>query len=318
MVTSAGRLQLYFQSENATFIPSGLALPTVPSCYSCGLKCYDLNNDGHLDVVFTSNSANAYVFLNFNLTFSLSTLVPPGGSSLYSHHIVDLNMDGYLDIVLGHQNGNINVFLNLQNGSFIHQTQFSGSDSYVNSIASADFDNDSFIDLVAAVDFNRIVIFFGSSNRTFSVGFTFPGTNPVSLVVDDFNGDGRPDIFSGNGNDQTLGFYENTGFSRALIFASQSPQTVGGNPTLLRTLNIDSNSLPDLIFSRHAGDYSFKTLSNLNGTWTLAKQFGFASCRGLSVVDWNSDVSTHPLYIVHFFILFCRALMMLSVPHITL
>ena len=115
----------------------------------------DFNTDGRLDMVVANYwSGSIDIFLgNGDGTFSFQTTYSTGsGSYPYDVAIGDFNNDSRLDIVVANYGtNNIGIFLGYGNGTFSNQITYStGSNSYPQSVAVGDFNNDSRLDIAVA------------------------------------------------------------------------------------------------------------------------------------------------------------------------
>jgi hypothetical protein len=118
--------------------------------------------------------------------------------------IGDLDHDNYLDIVIANSGAStIGVFLGYGNGSFQSQISYStGNSSAPCSLAIADFNNDSELDIAVANDnSNNVWVFLGYGNGSFIGQIVYSvvdQSNPVYVTVDDLNNDTIPDIVVAN------------------------------------------------------------------------------------------------------------------------
>ncbi|CAF2769741.1 unnamed protein product, partial [Rotaria sp. Silwood2] len=113
------------------------------------------NDDKQVDIVVAnSNTSNILIFLgngngNFTILQSYSTEQSSEPSAIA---IVDLNKDNQMDIVVTNRGtNNVLVFYGLGNGSFLSPKSYSlDYGSRPASVAIADFNNDTLLDIVVA------------------------------------------------------------------------------------------------------------------------------------------------------------------------
>ena len=120
-----------------------------------------------------------------------------GGDSLTTE---DFNGDGASDLAIG----GFRVLLSNGDGTFQEPQGFSGGDR-VTSLSSGDFNQDGLIDIVAAnaqfagVIGPNLAVLTGNGDGTFQDRVVFPlSSDPQSVTVGDFNGDGLPDLVTTN------------------------------------------------------------------------------------------------------------------------
>jgi uncharacterized protein (TIGR03437 family) len=171
----------------------------------------DLNGDGKLDVVWTSDRTNSVWVSLGNGDGTLQPFSPSfqtfggvvGGKPIA---IADLNHDGKLDLIASGRDNNVNVWLNKGAGTFqqrVNSYVYEGpSGSSVatwlagNDIFVADFNGDGNPDIM--VD-NALLL--GNGDGTFQAPLFFGTGFPKATLVfaGDLNGDGKPDLIFING-----------------------------------------------------------------------------------------------------------------------
>jgi hypothetical protein len=119
--------------------------------------------------------------------------------------VADFNGDGIPDLAAisseSGLEGTVAIFLGLGNGSFSARPQLTTPKGFPHSILAADFNQDGKMDLAVLTSPNcmgcaEVMIFLGNGDGTFNLAYESFGLDGeyVSLVVGDFNGDGKPDF----------------------------------------------------------------------------------------------------------------------------
>jgi hypothetical protein len=173
----------------------------------------DFNHDGIVDLAETSacsnvsctgSTAGVLNILLGNADGSFQPAVPYAAlTEPYSVTAGDLNHDGLLDLMVAQRpGGQVGVFGGLSGGAFHTEVNLSAGGSPV-ALALADFNGDGNLDAVVA---NECTTTVGGCNGTVGVllgrgdgSFQSPvnysgGSNPSSVAVGDFNGDGKIDV----------------------------------------------------------------------------------------------------------------------------
>ena len=233
----------------------------------------DFNGDGVPDLAVANfGNNNVSVLLgNGDGTSRSGSLLGPV-SSPYAVAVGHFNGDGALDLAVTSTSSNsVTVFLGNGNGTFqvLPQTFDAGGKRPL-SIAAADIDGDGKLDLVVAnygdpniipPDPGNVAVLLGNGDGTFQAPLTFPvGTNPESVVVGDFNGDGKLDLAVANFDEKNFG-----------------PSTVSV------LLNNTGAPAPDYTLSASPSSVTITQGSNGSSTITVSPQNGFTGGVTLSV-----------------------------------
>jgi hypothetical protein len=179
----------------------------------------DFNEDGKLDLAAADyycarpicTGAMSVLLGNGDGTFQPSTdLVTYGGIS--SVTVADLNGDGHLDIAVPESKiygqGGAGIFLGVGDGTFQPRADFIGKETSPFFMTVGDFNNDNKLDLaitnwggLTALS-SSVSLLLGNGDGTFRPGIEYPnGAAAQSLIVADFNRDGKLDLASSNYND---------------------------------------------------------------------------------------------------------------------
>ena len=239
-------------------IQSTVAVGTGPVALSSG----DFNGDGRVDLV-TSNSGSGDITVlisNGNGTFNRTDL--PAGGTPAGIVTGDFNNDGYTDIVAALSNTNAVILLGNGNGTFQSARSIpSAPAAYL--VVAGDFNNDGKLDLAfgqAVAPEASVIILSGNGDGTFQETSTSTEAgSPSSLLVADFNGDGKPDLavtfFTTNWAppDQLVSILLGNGngtFDPSADFSlGQQVQSVG--PLVVTDLNGDGH--PDVAWATASG-----------------------------------------------------------------
>ena len=206
-----GVIAILLGNGDGTFAP-GQTLATGRVPYA--LATADFNNDGLLDlVVANSGDSTVSVFMGSgDGEFAPTTLLPPfSGTTPLAISVGDFDGDGALDLAVANSGENTVAILINQGCPKVSPTQCTFA-PVLNSvpvgagpaaIATADLNGDGALDLAVA-DSNgaSVTILLGNGAGAFQrIGANDFSTDasPVTLAIDDFNGDGRLDVVTGNG-----------------------------------------------------------------------------------------------------------------------
>lgn len=291
---------LYVLLNITTYSPYGglataqhLGAGTGPGAVTSG----DFNGDGHLDLAsadWGSNSASVLLG-NGDGTFQAAAHFPAGNTpnAITSG---DFNRDGKLDLaVTNYDEAKVLVLLGNGNGTFAPPLAYDvGANPF--SVATADFNRDGILDLVVAnFTDNNISILLGKGDGTFTPA-TPPtinvGNSPCSVIIGDFNRDGKPDLAVANRTDSTVSILLGVGDG---TFYPATPPTVPG-AFLGRTItcgDFDGDGKLDLASASWGSNSIYILRGNGDGTFTLLSPItvGF-NLFGIISGDFNRDGKT--------------------------
>lgn len=246
-----------------------VAVGTAPRFIAFG----DIDNDGKIDLAVANSSSSSVSILrntSSTNTISMATKVDFTTPSFpVSVAIGDLDNDGKIDMVTANQFGeNISVFKNTSTSgaiSFNTNIDYSSSTGPIG-VSIADLNGDNKNDIaIAVLNSNMVSVFRNTSTSNIisfatRVNFT-SGTSPASISIADFDGDGKPDIVTGNSGStaNSASVLRNTSTTSTINFATKVDFAVGTSPTAIAAADINGDSRQDFVTAN--GSTSSRTFS---------------------------------------------------------
>lgn len=236
----------------------------------------DMDLDGLPDLItadFVSGSASVIrnTSLNKNLSFATKNTFSVGNANSQTSSVfsADFDGDGKNDLaVVNKMDTNITILKNAGSpGNIVFQTAIiipAGYESWPSNIATGDLDGDGKPDLVVLNDqYGRPSVFRNISKKD-TIIFATPiflnvVSSPNSVIVTDFDGDGKPDIAFTDG--VSVFVYLNKSIPGILSFAPAVSFPGGFGTTSITAGDLDGDKLPDIVFS-NPGNGNFSIIRN--------------------------------------------------------
>ena len=292
----------------------GFSTPSVSNTYSVGRSPLgaavgDFKEDGNLDLAVANFGDDTVSILlgNGDGTFTAAGSPITVGTGPIFIAVGDFNdpPDGFLDLaVANHGSDDVSILLGNGDGTF---TEAPGSPITVGnqpvSIAAGDFDGDSKSDLAIAnfVD-NSVSILLGNGDGTFTepadcdattVG-TAPtcvvGTQPVSIVAGDFNGDDKLDLATANEATKSVSVLLGNGDG---TFQAAQNFNLGKIPVSLTVADFNGDGALDLAAAHFPGKQLSVILGNGDGTFGKPKTFKTVAGQ-FAITNGDFDGDTKP------------------------
>jgi FG-GAP-like repeat len=234
----------------------------------------DLNNDGYVDAVVTVTGGSFTTYL------SLSGNSFPAGNFLGFNDgpmvvgLGDMDGDGCLDAVQLGAFGLVTIAKGTCDGNF---TQNPNPTAMVGdldpAIQIADVDGDGHLDVIGSAVFYPLAdnpeagteagyllsVLKGDGKGNLSIAQTYRGgTDAYSLVVADFNGDGRPEILTADSLENQVSLFTNDGSGNygppvgETIGYTIGPVNAPDNQSPLEVADLNGDGKADLLFVEYA------------------------------------------------------------------
>ena len=252
----------------------------------------DFDKNGHLDLLVSNSGDNTISYYKgkgdgtFQPRINFKT-----GHNPISVASGNFNGDAYPDFAeLNYADQTIEVFLNTGRGSFKNTGNFLHPGKIPVYMITGDLNKDGVTDIVVAMRFHKVVVFWGAGSGKFSepVSFDVQG-QPTGLEIADYNGDGKLDIAaslagSGNVGVQILFGKGNKEFESSNVFPG------GGQPMTLANIDFNGDGLIDLVVSSNS-HHSLTIFKNKGaGIFEGLKNFASGDFPKFVVVgDFNQD-----------------------------
>ncbi|WDT81449.1 MAG: VCBS repeat-containing protein [Candidatus Manganitrophus sp.] len=184
----------------------------------------DFNEDGKVDLAALNNDEdNLSLFLNQGHVLFAPPVIYEVGRAPFMATVADFNGDRHLDMAVVSRYDRLMILLGKGNGTFENGLVLDPG-AIPTGIISGLFNGDGFLDLAIANNgpgSHEFIFLWGRGDGTFEKGEKgTAGMNPLSLISEDFNQDGRPDIVVVNGLGDSLSF-----FSKRKKAATERPVT---------------------------------------------------------------------------------------------
>jgi FG-GAP-like repeat len=256
-VANPGGLSVLLGNGDGTFKPFVIyAAGSTPFWVSAG----DFNRDGKLDLVVANEGSNNISVLlgkgdgTFEAAVNYATRSQPASVA-----VGDFNADRKLDLAVTNLGSNsVSVFLGKGDGTFWSPVDY-GAGSAPRWVTVGDVNGDGKLDLIAADSAVNggtpgVSVLFGNGNGTFKSEVEYAvGSDPESVALGDFDGDGRIDMAvadMGNSSSQVFVLSASAIFADQLVGTTSPahPVTLGNYGT--QTLQISSIVASPIVFSQ--------------------------------------------------------------------
>ena len=250
----------------------------------------DIDGDGKLDIVVVVNNFNVVsVYRNTSISGTISfapkidfnTSNSPRGIS-----ISDLNGDGKLDLVVA--NSATNTVSILKNTSVIGTLSFATKVDYTTgnspqSVSTNDLNGDGKLDIAITNSLSNTISILRNTGSNGTISFATKvdyatGTTPMSISIDDFNGDGKSDISVANKGSNNISILRNITNNNILSFAAKVDFLTGLAPINISTGDLNGDGNIDItIANNNSNTVSVLKNTSVGGVISFSSKVDFTA-----------------------------------------
>jgi hypothetical protein len=257
----------------------------------------DLNGDGYPDVVSGNLDANSVSVILNHAGTSFGPRVDLPVDRPQTVTLADFNGDGALDLAVLAASS-LSIIIGRGDGTFLERSDTPIRSNGVSSVAIANIDADSTLDVVAVspdINSTYYYVFLGHGDGSFAGAASWYLDQPFQQVIaSDLNQDGKTDLaFTSSEFDPPIA---SNGFAGVLLgngdgtFGSPTDFETGYTPEALVAADFNADGRPDLAVANASGNTVSLLLGNGGGTFGTKIDFGVGrNPSGIVAADMDGD-----------------------------
>lgn len=233
-----------------------------------------LRGNGTLDLIAGSFNTNQIAVLlgNGDGTFQTPAVYAVGTASNTPTSLTsgDFNDDGNLDVAVSNTEDNtVSVLIGNGTGTLTPMGTAIHVGNTPEAIRAGDFNDDGFSDLaVANYHDGAVSILLNNQDETFSANAITTGTGPQALAI---TGSGSNQLIAvANFGSNNVSILKNNGSG---VFTAQTLVNVGKGPDEVRFIDINGDSIPDLIVANYTDGTLTLATGNAGGLYSIHGPF---------------------------------------------
>ena len=224
----------------------------------------DIDNDGDCDIACaTQHGSGIVLFLNQGNYIFVKKVLSSASVNATCIEIDDVDSDGDMDIICNNNEAMGGILIYKQINIHLFQEEFIIY-PWAQCLAVNDMNDDERSDIVVSTCGSHVAVFYNNGSSIFQkITLSADFNCGISLKVNDFNYDSRPDIMVVSGTDDIIGYWENMGDKIFIL------QIIDTEITAIKTVcynDLNNDSLNDIICSFGNGILMWLENRNLNGS----------------------------------------------------
>lgn len=206
----------------------------------------------------------------------------------------DIDNDGKPDVITSNLSSHsFSIFRNTSDKgvvSFGFKQDFFTGDGPMG-ITCADLNGDGLLDIIACNRNAKTIVVYQNKSTPGQLLFAArqdytAGTNPISVVVGDFNNDGKPDVAVVNYASSNISIFKNTSTTTSLSLGLATTLATGRNPYRIAAADLDGDGKIDL-GTANTTDGTISILRNVSSATT----FSFEAKRDIATGTWPQSLA---------------------------
>ncbi len=259
----------------------------------------DFNNDGYIDVIFSTITDHKIAVCLFNPTiddFDPQQIITTSFTYAVSMFPADLDGDNATDFLVVSQLSNkVAWFKNDGSGNFTLQTLINDSAQGASSVIAVDIDGDTDLDVVSCAKTDNKILWYandGSGNFSAPNEITASAEIPVVIISADIDNDNDQDIIAGYGQTDKIVSFTNNGsgtFGSAVEITDQTDYIYS-----IKAADFNDDGKIDIVSVSKSDNKLAWYKNNGNGTFSnqniISTDISMAYCVDVADFDLDNDI----------------------------